>query len=118
MGDEHAPRTRDRRPWPRPWRAVGRLATAHPDVRELARDEMARGHREPCEVCGEETAVGSVFFSDRRVVQHADGSMSFVCTLCDQQIAAARHGQPLDDEQLRRLLDQGSGAGIFWGREL
>ena len=101
----------------RPWSRLRRALVA-PGVRELPRDEMARAHCEPCEVCGEETAAGSVFFSDRRVVEHDDGSTAFVCTLCDQQIAAARHGQPLDDEQLRRLLDQGSGAGIFWGREL
>ena len=118
MDDEHAPRTRERRPWSRLRHALGSLATAHPDVHELPRDEMTRGHCEPCEVCGEETAAGSVFFSDRRVVQHADGSTAFVCTLCDQQIAAAHHGQSLDDEQLRRLLDQGLGVGIFWGREL
>jgi len=71
---------------------------------------------EPCAACGEETAAGSVFFSDRRVIVYADGSTAYVCTLCDQQVAAARHGQHLDDDRLRDLIDNASAAGITWGR--
>jgi hypothetical protein len=29
---------------------------------------------EPCAVCGEETAIGSAFFSDRHTVEKSDGT--------------------------------------------
>lgn len=63
--------------------------------------------REPCQGSGEETAVGSVFFSDRRESEHPDGHRSDVCTLCDQRIAASRRGRQLTDDEARRLIETG-----------
>lgn len=63
---------------------------------------------EPCKVCGENTAVGSILYSDRRVIGHADGHRNYICTLCDQRIAASRHGKQLTDDETRRLIETGS----------
>jgi hypothetical protein len=59
---------------------------------------------EPCEVCGEETAVGSVFYSDRRVTEDADGHRGYICTLCDQRISASRPVKRLNEDESRHLL--------------
>ncbi|MFI5258084.1 MAG: hypothetical protein ACHQ01_00515 [Candidatus Limnocylindrales bacterium] len=45
-------------------------------------------HEEPCLVCGEETAVGSVFFSDRHAAELPDGTRGFLCSACIQRIRA------------------------------
>ena len=75
----------------------------------------ATGAREPCLACGEETSVGSVFYSDRRVVDASDGSRTFVCSSCAQRAAARRRGKRLTDEELRNLVDNGSMTAITWG---
>ena len=61
--------------------------------------------REPCSVCGEETAVGSVFFSDRRTIDRADGTVDYLCSLCDARLAAAHHQERMSDKQVRRFAD-------------
>jgi hypothetical protein len=38
--------------------------------------------RDPCAVCGEDTSVGTVFFSDRQTIELEDGSFTFACVLC------------------------------------
>ena len=67
---------------------------------------------QPCVSCGEETAVGSIFFSDRRTIHLADDGHAFLCTLCDQRLAASRKGHRLTDDQTRRLIVGGSLAMI------
>jgi hypothetical protein len=57
----------------------------------------ARPHEEPCLGCGEETAVGSVFFSDRKAVEGADGSRGYLCSACVARIRGAGHGDALID---------------------
>jgi hypothetical protein len=57
-------------------------------------------HDEPCVVCGEETAVGSVFFSDRREAQLPDGTRGFVCSECIRQIRAHGHHEGLREGRL------------------
>jgi hypothetical protein len=52
--------------------------------------EGASSAKEPCIGCGEETAVGSVFFSDRYAVEHSDGTRTYLCTLCYARIRALR----------------------------
>lgn len=71
---------------------------------------------EPCISCGEETAIGSVFFSDRHTVDHADGSRTYLCTLCDGRIRARRKGKRLTDDEVRSLVENGSIAMIAWDR--
>jgi hypothetical protein len=45
-------------------------------------------HEEPCLSCGEETAVGSVFYSDRNAAQLPDGTRGYLCSACVQRIRA------------------------------
>jgi hypothetical protein len=71
--------------------------------------------REPCLACGEETAVGSAFYSDRRVVDQSDGLRTYVCSTWVQRAAARRRGRRLTDEELRDMVDNGSMAAITWG---
>ena len=70
--------------------------------------------REPCLGCGEETAVGSVFFSDRHTVEHADGTWTYLCTLCDARIRSSRRGKRLTDEEVRDIVENGSMGAISW----
>ena len=69
---------------------------------------------EPCLACGEETGVGSIFFSDRHTVEHADGARTYLCTLCDAHIRSSRKGRRLTDEEVRSVVENGSMAAISW----
>jgi hypothetical protein len=55
----------------------------------------ANPHEEPCVGCGEETAVGSVFFSDRHVVEDPNGTRAYLCSVCIARIRAAGHHEAL-----------------------
>jgi hypothetical protein len=68
--------------------------------------------REACAGCGEETGIGSAFYSDRRQIDLKDGSHAFICTDCDQRIAASRRGQPMTEDELRQAIKMGSIAMI------
>ncbi len=46
---------------------------------------------EPCDSCGEDTAVGSPLFFDRHTIERPDGSRSFLCSLC---VAESRKRRP------------------------
>ena len=63
---------------------------------------------EPCMGCGEETAVGSIFFSDRRSVTTAAGSRVLLCSECQTKAHHARKGEPLTDEDLRTIAGNGT----------
>jgi len=56
-------------------------------------------HEEPCLSCGEETAVGSVFFSDRSAAKLPDGTRGYLCSECVRRIRAAGHIQVTGDER-------------------
>jgi hypothetical protein len=47
-------------------------------------------HDEPCLECGEETAVGSYFFSDRHNVELPNGARGYVCSDCINRIRSAK----------------------------
>ncbi len=79
------------------------------------RIEGNRMTKEPCAGCGEETATGSVFYSDRHVISMEDGTSSFLCTLCDARVRSSGHGKPLTDAEVRDFVKSGSMAGIAWG---
>jgi hypothetical protein len=51
-------------------------------------------HEEPCLSCGEETAVGSVFYSDRNAAQLPDGTRGYLCSACVRRIRAK--GLPME----------------------
>jgi CRISPR/Cas system-associated protein Cas10 (large subunit of type III CRISPR-Cas system) len=59
---------------------------------------------EPCVSCGEETAIGSVFFSDRREATAPDGSRYFVCSECLKRVTNREQLVDLDDPDLYRSL--------------
>ncbi len=44
--------------------------------------ESINKHEQPCASCGEETAIGSVFFSDRFEGTSPAGQRFFVCSEC------------------------------------
>jgi hypothetical protein len=70
--------------------------------------------QEPCVSCGEETAAGSVFFSDRHMIEHADGRRSYLCSLCDARLRASQRGNRLTDEQVRQLVENGNLIATAW----
>ncbi len=74
----------------------------------------AAGPGEPCLVCGEETAIGSVFYSDRWIVSRADGSTAHLCSLCGARVGSSANGRRLTDDQLRTLVANGSVAAVTW----
>ena len=88
-------------------RANRMLGRAHPS--------FASSAKEPCVGCGEETASGSIFYSDRHRVERTDRTHSFLCSLCDSRIRAAGKGRRLTDEEVRNTVENGSAAAYLWG---
>jgi hypothetical protein len=72
---------------------------------------------EPCLGCGEETAPGSVFYSDRREMNRDDGVRVFLCSDCQGAAHRARKGAPLSEEYLHTIANNGLmiGAGLLTG---
>jgi hypothetical protein len=66
---------------------------------------------EPCLGCGQETAAGSVFFSDRREIAVSDGTRTFLCSECQARAHLARKGEPLTDEDLSKIARNGAAIG-------
>jgi hypothetical protein len=62
---------------------------------------------EPCVQCLEETAAGSVFYSDRLVITRTDGGRSFLCSDCCTRARAAKLGEPLTEADLQVIADNG-----------
>lgn len=62
--------------------------------------DEANPHQEPCLMCGEETAVGSVFFSDRHAAELPDGTAGFICSECVARVRARAHREGISDERL------------------
>ena len=54
---------------------------------------------EPCVSCGEETAIGSVFFSDRREGVLPDGTRGYLCSDCVRELRR-HHGDAISDSKL------------------
>ena len=86
--------------------------------RAAAPDEVPSTTVEPCTQCLEETAAGSVFFSDRLVVTRTDGGRSFLCSDCYTRARAAKKGEPITDADLRVIADNGLMIGVGLGTGL
>jgi hypothetical protein len=69
---------------------------------------------EPCFSCGEDTGVGSVFFSDRHTVEPSARPPTYLCTLCNSRVRLSGRGKRLTDEQVRQFVANGTMAGIAW----
>jgi hypothetical protein len=50
--------------------------------------DLANPHADPCLICGEETAVGSVFYSDRSDAKLPDGTRGYLCSECVRNLRA------------------------------
>jgi hypothetical protein len=59
--------------------------------------DQSNPHEEPCLQCGEETAIGSVFYSDRREGTSPEGRRFFVCSECRIHIRAQAGGVDMSD---------------------
>ena len=69
---------------------------------------------EPCLNCGEETAIGSAFFSDRTRIELGGGQWAYLCSLCDSSLRASRKGRPLTDDEVRNLVKNGTAIALGW----
>ena len=65
--------------------------------------------KEPCTSCGEETAVGSVFFSDRLKIQRL-----FLCGPCYARIRASQKRARWTEEDVAAFTRNASAAAITW----
>jgi hypothetical protein len=74
----------------------------------------APGAKEPCAFCGEETAVGTVRFSDRLRITRADKPIVFVCGECDSEIRAAHKPEQWQSEDVDSFTRNASAAAITW----
>ncbi len=70
--------------------------------------------REPCASCGEETAVGSVFFSDRMAIPRQGQTDAFLCGLCEARIRASNKPTRMTDEDVAAFIRNGCAAAITW----
>jgi hypothetical protein len=68
---------------------------------------------EDCSSCGEDTAPGGPLFSERRRIDHPDGSRDFLCPMCDRRVSR-HHGKRLSDEELASFIRSGALAMIAW----
>ncbi len=83
-------------------------------VSPLASPSAHEKLREPCVACGEDTSVGSVFFSDRHVVELRDGASTFVCSLCDARMRSQHRGRRLTDDEVRQIVQDGTVIALGW----
>jgi hypothetical protein len=71
--------------------------------------------REPCASCGEETAVGSVHFTDRTTFPRDGQPDAYLCGLCFARMRAAGKPERLSEQDviaLERL--QSAGNQVFF----
>ncbi len=66
---------------------------------------------EPCASCGEETAVGSVLYSDRHDLALAEGGRAHLCAECYQRARAAKGGE-LTDADAEAIASNGFLIGV------
>ena len=87
-------------------REVGRIGRRHA--------APATSVQEPCASCGDETAVGSVLFSDRLTISRHGRGDAFLCGLCDAQIRASFKPTRMTQEDVAALNKNASAAAITW----
>lgn len=67
--------------------------------------------REPCTSCGEDTAAGSPFYSDR-LVDQTDSTPRYLCSSCDERLRGSREVHS-DEERDRAQKELEKGAFVF-----
>ena len=70
-------------------------------------------HAEPCLSCGEETAMGSVFYSDRLEAELKDGTRGYLCSECARRIRSAGQRQGPTDAELAQQAQIAAGISMF-----
>ena len=70
---------------------------------------------EPCIDCAEDTAVGTVLYSDRRAIEGLHGLPAFRCALCQARLRPPRPDRRMSEREVRNLVKNGSAAGLTWG---
>ena len=70
-------------------------------------------HVEPCLSCGEETAAGSIFYSDRHEVELKDGTRGYLCSECVRRIRSAGHRQGPTDADLAQQAKIAGGLSMY-----
>jgi hypothetical protein len=98
---------------------AGRVSYLAREVGQIGRPHVARpvSAREPCASCGEETAVGSVFFSDRLKIPRQGRPDAFLCGLCEARIRASPKRPRMTGEDAASIARVGSAAAItYWSR--
>jgi hypothetical protein len=96
---------------------AGRVSNLARQVGQIGGRQVAPAAsvKEPCASCGEETAVGSVFFSDRLRIPRPDRPDAFVCGLCDAQIRASHKPTRWTHEDVAAFTRNASAAAItYW----
>jgi hypothetical protein len=77
----------------------------------------ATSAQEPCALCGEETAAGSVFFSDRLRLPRRGRPDAFLCGLCEARIRASHRPRRMTEEDADVVTRVGSAAAVtYWSR--
>jgi hypothetical protein len=69
---------------------------------------------EPCASCGEETAVGSVFFSDRMRIPGGGQPDAFLCGSCRARIRASHKPVRLTANDVDAFTRNASAAATAW----
>jgi hypothetical protein len=77
-------------------------------------NEQTASVLEPCLSCGEETAVGSVFFSDRLTIPRRGGADVFLCPMCEMRIRSSHRPRQLTEEEVEAFTRAASAAAIHW----
>jgi len=102
---------------------VDQLHSLASRVSVVAREVGLKGRRhvapaasvlEPCASCGEETAVGSVFFSDRLKIPQGERADAFLCGPCYARIRASQKRQGWTDADVAAFTRNASAAAITW----
>ena len=94
----------------------GRVSDLAREVTKIGRRNVAPATsvQQPCASCGEETAVGSVFFSDRLKISRDGLPDAFLCALCVVKVRASNKGQRMTEEDVAALTRNASAAAITW----
>ncbi len=95
---------------------AGRVSELAREVGQIGRHHVAPAVsvKEPCASCGEETAVGSVFFSDRMQVPRHGRPDAFLCGLCEAHICASHKPARMTGEDAAAFTRNASAAAITW----
>ena len=95
---------------------ASRVSDLAREVGQIGRHHAARASsaKEPCAACGEETAAGSVFFSDRvRIPRHGRPD-TYLCGMCHAEIRASGKHTGMTEEDLAAFTRNSSAAAITW----